>query len=84
MDNQKPPAPQQNSPVEWIKQMPPWLPPMLWIAGGGTLGAGGIELAGSGSGSGKEQECVEVVEQLQRTVSTLAHGLSECSQKNDK
>ena len=39
---QQPPAPQQPPTVLAWLQHTPWLPPVLWLAGGGTIGAGGL------------------------------------------
>ena len=41
-----PPAQHSHSLLGWLQQLPPWLPPVLWLAGGGALGTGGLELAG--------------------------------------
>ena len=48
----QPPAPPPDSSahgvaalVDLVRRLPPWLPPVLWIMGGGTIGVGGMEIA---------------------------------------
>lgn len=67
--------------LAWLQQLPPWLPPLLWLAGGGTLGAGGLELAGMGQQQHPEPPpgaCVQQVAQLHAVTLELAQHLSTC------
>ena len=78
--------PQQPSVLSWLQQLPPWLPPLLWLAGGGTIGAGGLQLAGDVHQPPHQQHhlgaaggsCLEQVTQLQAVTTELAHHLAIC------
>lgn len=82
----QPPQPQQQAPAPsllgWLQQLPPWLPPLLWLAGGGTLGAGGLELVGLRQPVPAHQPqasgCVQELAQLQAVTTELVHHLTTC------
>ena len=65
------PPPQQPTVLGWLQQLPPWLPPLLWLAGGGTLGAGGLEFMGHQRPPQPQDECVEQQLQLEAITAQL-------------
>lgn len=72
-----PPQPQPTTVLAWLQQLPPWLPPVLWLAGGGTIGAGGLGMM-EHQQPAQVDDCAEEQEQLDAVTAQLVNYLSTC------